>query len=204
MNILGLDMATKKSGYSIFKDNKLCQYGLIEISDDNVGYIEEIKEILINEYGYNKEILSYLFKWQIRSQYMKVKVIDIIKNNNIDKIICEDVTEELKNASTLKWLSVLQGLLTEISINYNIPIIFFSPDQWRRNVEIDLYYNENGKKKRKQREQLKKDSIELANKTFGLELIWKSPTSKFNEDDIADAINIAYSQIIDKKSFGRK
>ena len=51
---------------------------------------------------------------------------------------------------------------------------------------------------------MKKSSVEYANKTFGLELAWKSKTSKFNQDDLADAINVAFSQIIDKKQFGRR
>ena len=38
-------------------------------------------------------------------------------------------------------------------------------------------------------------SIDYANKTFNINLVWKSNTSKFNEDDIADSLNIAWSQI---------
>ena len=53
---------------------------------------------------------------------------------------------------------------------------------------------------------MKQSSIEYANKTFSLDLMWKSKTSKYNQDDIADAINIAYSQIKPKNNnaFGRK
>ena len=35
----------------------------------------------------------------------------------------------------------------------------------------------------------------LVNNLFGLDLVYKSPSSKFNQDDIADSINIAWSQI---------
>ena len=42
---------------------------------------------------------------------------------------------------------------------------------------------------------MKKKSIEKANKLYGLNLIYKSPTSKYNEDDISDSILIGYSQI---------
>ena len=51
---------------------------------------------------------------------------------------------------------------------------------------------------------MKKSSVEYANKTFGLDLVWKSKSSKYNQDDLADAINVCYSQIIDKKQFGRR
>ena len=39
----------------------------------------------------------------------------------------------------------------------------------------------------------KKISVDYANHTFGLDLIYKSPSSKSNQDDIADAINIGWS-----------
>ena len=43
---------------------------------------------------------------------------------------------------------------------------------------------------------MKKKSVELVNKEFGLNLKWISKSSKFNEDDISDSILIAYSQIL--------
>ena len=42
----------------------------------------------------------------------------------------------------------------------------------------------------------------MANKEFNLSLVYKSPSSKFNEDDISDAILLGKSQI-DKKIFGK-
>ena len=44
-------------------------------------------------------------------------------------------------------------------------------------------------------------SVDYANNLFDLELVYKSPTSKFNQDDIADSINIAWSQIGDVKQY---
>ena len=44
-------------------------------------------------------------------------------------------------------------------------------------------------------------SVDYVNQTFGLDLIYKSPTSKFNQDDIADSINIAWSQIGDVQEY---
>ena len=38
-------------------------------------------------------------------------------------------------------------------------------------------------------------SVDYVNNLFGLDLVYKSPSSKFNQDDIADSINIAWSQI---------
>ena len=49
---------------------------------------------------------------------------------------------------------------------------------------------------------MKKSSIEYANKTFEINLKWVSPSSKKNEDDIADAINVCWSQIKPKSNRG--
>ena len=40
-------------------------------------------------------------------------------------------------------------------------------------------------------------SIDLVNEMFGIDLAWKSFSSKKNQDDIADAINIVSSVIFD-------
>ena len=40
-------------------------------------------------------------------------------------------------------------------------------------------------------------SIDLVNEVFGIDLVWKSFSSKKNQDDIADAINIVSSIIFD-------
>ena len=45
------------------------------------------------------------------------------------------------------------------------------------------------------RAEMKRKSIEKANDLFGLNLVWKSDSSKFNQDDQSDAILIAYSQV---------
>ena len=81
----------------------------------------------------------------------------------------------------------------------NLKVSFIGVSQWRSALGLFT-----GTRKGTTREEMKKSSVEYANKTFGLELAWKSKTSKFNQDDLADAINVAFSQIIDKKQFGRR
>ena len=44
---------------------------------------------------------------------------------------------------------------------------------------------------------LKKAAVDKANNLFNLQLSWVKPKSKKNDDDIAEAILIAYSQIKD-------
>ena len=52
-----------------------------------------------------------------------------------------------------------------------------------------------GTKEGTKRTEMKRKSIEKVNELFGLGLVWKSPSSVRNQDDIADAVLVAYSQI---------
>lgn len=176
MITLGLDMASKKSGYSLFYDKELVEYGLWEIPN-----AEEID-------------------WRNRIIWMSNQLNNYINKHKIDKIFIEDVPLRLENPQTLKILSALQGAIISICTLNDIEIKFISVSKWRS--DLGLF---NGTKKGTEREELKKSSIDYANKTFGLNLVWKSKSSKFNQDDIADSINVAYSQIKnDRKTFGRR
>ena len=69
--------------------------------------------------------------------------------------------------------------------------ISVSENEWRSKVGLFT-----GNRNDTKRDEMKRKSIEMANKEFGLNLKWISKSSKKNEDDISDAILIAYSQII--------
>lgn len=172
MVTLGLDLSSKKSGYSLFIDNKLIEYGLWENNNDD---------------------------WRERIIYMSNQLDTYIKTHKIDRVIVEDVPLDTVNPKTLKILSALQGTVITVCEMHNMRAEFISVSTWRSSLGLF-----NGKRDGTRREVLKKESIEYANKTFGLELVWKSKTSKFNQDDIADSINVAWSQIKPKKSFGRR
>lgn len=91
---------------------------------------------------------------------------------------------------TLLKLGAVQGLILALCAQYNIQVKFLSPADWRR--EVGLY---DGTREGTKRDELKKKSIEKANQLFGLDLAWVAPKSSKNEDDVADAIMIAYSQV---------
>ncbi len=138
--------------------------------------------------------------WRGRVLWMSERLDNFIKTHKIDQIFIEDVPLSNKNPMTLKMLSALQGsVLTVCKLN-DIKCEFIGVSQWRSALGL-FTGTRNGTK----REEMKKSSIEYANKTFGLNLIYKSPTSKFNSDDISDAINVAWSQIRIKPTvqFGR-
>lgn len=173
MVTLGLDMSSKKSGYSLFYNTQLIEYGLWENDSDN---------------------------WRDRIIYMANQLNDFIKKHNIDNIYIEDVPLSTANPQTLKILSALQGCILSVCATNSINVNFISVSAWRS--ALGLF---NGTRKGTEREEMKKSSVDYANKTFNLNLIWKSKSSKFNQDDIADSINVAWSQIKPKeRGFGRR
>ncbi|MEG1621675.1 MAG: hypothetical protein RR322_07170, partial [Oscillospiraceae bacterium] len=135
---------------------------------------------------------------------------EYIKGHNVEFVYCEDVPPVLDNSQTVKILSALQGCVISICNINNIPIEFVSLG-WKNDIGINLTHSKQCKDFQKKckvecpellskfksavKAVEKKMSVEYANKTYGLDLIWKSPTSKYNQDDIADSINIATSQI---------
>jgi hypothetical protein len=90
-------------------------------------------------------------------------------------------------------------MIVSICATKNLKVSFIGVSQWRSSLGLFT-----GKRKDTTREMMKQSSVEYANKTFGLDLVWKSKSSKFNDDDLSDAINVAYSQLIEHKQFGRR
>lgn len=173
MIVCGLDMSSKKSGYSLFQDNQLIDYGIWQPPDD-------------------------ISNWRDRVLWMGEQLNQYISNRHIDKIYIEDVPLINKNPQTLHILSCLQGVILGLITAHNISVDFIAVSKWRSDLGLFT-----GKRKDTERELMKQSSIEYANKKFDLQLNWVSKCSKKNDDDIADAINIAYSQI-KPNAFGRK
>jgi len=130
--------------------------------------------------------------WRERLILQAPKLKEIIEKYKPQKIVMEDVP--LNSQGGLKILVVLgavQGLVLGIASSLNVPIRFVTPNEWRSKVGLFT-----GNRTDTKREEMKRRSVEMANQEFGLNLQWISKSSKKNEDDISDAILIAYSQII--------
>ena len=140
-----------------------------------------------------EELIAY-GRLQPKQQDWRERIIeqaDLLKNLIVRyspaKIVVEDVPLMGKGGNkVLVQLGAVQGML----LTLGLPLHFITPSQWRS--IIGLF---DGTVKGTQRNEMKKKSIEKANKLYGLNLIYKSPTSKYNEDDISDSILIGYSQI---------
>lgn len=118
------------------------------------------------------------------------KVFDkIIQKYRPEKIYMEDVPMKDGKATILK-LGSVQGMAICLASQYDIDIYFLLPSEWRS--DLGLY---DGTRQGTHREVLKKKAVETANKLFDLELLWVKEKSKRNEDDEAEALLIAYSQI---------
>lgn len=189
--VLGLDMSSHKSGYALFINDKLSDYGLWQLDNKTEP------------------------DWRHRIAYMADCVTQYCIDNCVDEIYVEDVPPIMENSQTIKVLSALQGMLIACATLHNINIHFIPVKTWKQKIGINLVSSKaNNACKKKIKESFGKDatknlnkvkgwtkawekklSVDYVNYTFGLGLTYKSPTSKFNDDDIADSINIAWSQI---------
>ena len=195
--ILGLDMSSQKSGYALFIDGKLSDYGLWELS-------------------HNDET-----DWRNRIAYMADCVAQYCVDNNVQQIYVEDVPPTIENSQTVKVLSALQGMVIAIGVSQDINVEFIPVKTWKQKIGINLTSskaNSDCKKKIKElrpksktkdlnkvkswvKAQEKKMSVDYVNNLFNINLVYKSPSSKFNDDDISDAINIVWSQIGNVKAY---
>lgn len=195
--VLGLDMSSHKSGYALFVNKELVDYGEWEMTNAQES------------------------DWRKRIAFMANCVGQYCVHHDVDVIYAEDVPPTLENSQTVKVLSALQGMLIAISILNDIDINFIPVKTWKQKIGINLASSKaNNACKKRIKESFGKDatknlnkvkswtkawekklSVDYANHVFGLDLIYKSPSSKFNNDDIADSINIAWSQIGSVKEY---
>lgn len=188
-NILSIDPSSSCTGYALFQDKKLIDYGCW-----NLKNIEE------------KD-------WRKRISFMAEHISNYCNTHQVDYIVSEDVVPSVQNSQTVKILSALQGMLISLGVAHNIPIEFVSVTTWKNKLGVQIDKSSEGRamtkkvkvNKPKSYDKFhgwvkgygKKISVDYANYTFGLDLVYVSPSSKKNQDDIADAINIGYSVICD-------
>lgn len=153
MKILSLDLSTKSSGYLVGEDKQLITSGCITAS--------------------SKDVIQRIVK--MRSQIQK-----LIKDNNIQKIIMQEVRPQY-NSHTGKVLMWLQAaiVIAAHEINPKIQCIFINPTQWRAALKI------------KQGRGIKRDNLKLQD----IQYVKDKYGIKVNDDE-ADAICIfdAYHQ----------
>lgn len=134
--------------------------------------------------------------WREKIQQEWFIFSQIFEKYRPQKVYMEDVPMKDGKPTILK-LGAVQGMAICLAAQYGAEIQFLLPSEWRSG--LNLY---DGTRQGTHREVLKKGAVETANKLFGLDLLWVKEKSKKNEDDEAEALLIAYSQIKERK-FGR-
>jgi len=108
--LLSLDLSSYSSGWSVFKDGKLIDY----------GYIYQPKSE----------------KWDVgRINYMKNEIQKIIEDYGINCVAMEDVI--LKNKYTLYVLSKLQGVIADLLYSQDIRFMLINPLEWKTDLNIN-------------------------------------------------------------------
>ena len=113
MRVLALDQASRVSGWAIFDEENLEQYGKIDVSK-----YYELGERL----------------HQIRKRVKK-----IIEDEQIDLIILEDIYldgERINNVQTFKALAEVFGVLYELCIDLEKPVEAVLAKTWRSTLDI--------------------------------------------------------------------
>lgn len=134
--------------------------------------------------------------WRNRIEQEWILFSQIFEKYHPQKIYIEDVPMKDGKPTILK-LGSVQGMAICLAAQYGAEIKFLLPSEWRSG--LNLY---DGTREGTHRDVLKRKAVETANKLFNLNLKWVKEKSKKNEDDEAEALLIAYSQI-KKRKFGR-
>ena len=172
MEILGVDAATKKTGYGIInaETGALVDYGLIKTSSDDVR--DRMKEI-----------------------YFKLK--EIIQRNDIKVVVVEDIpVNNHSNLKTGKDLSILHGVILGVCFEQCLPWVVYAPSSWRS--VVGTY---DGTREGTKREIQKQVAVDKVNKLYNLNLHYFVRDTKENQsdDDKAEAILIARSFYLNER-----
>ena len=172
MAILGIDAATKKTGYSLLDETtgKLIEFGLIRTNSDDV-------------------------KERMREIYFELK--DIMTNNDIKVVVVEDIpVNNHANLKTGKDLSILHGAILGICFEQCLPWVVYAPSGWRS--RMNLYDGTRAGMKRAVQKELAVDKVnELYNLNFNYYI--RDTKTKQSDDDVAEAILIARAYFLEKK-----
>ena len=111
-NLLALDQASVTSGYAVFKDGNLVDYGKFTFNDDVIA--ERLVKI-------------------------RAKVIELIEKHNIDEVAFEDIQMQgnvTNNVQTFKVLSEVFGVVSEVLQERKMKYTVVMSGTWKSTLEI--------------------------------------------------------------------
>ena len=111
MKILALDQATATSGWSIWLDGQLTDFGKFSFDDDDI------------------------FK-RIHKVCTQLRILMI--QHKPDKVVFEDIQMQgqVNNVSTFQKLAQLQGAIAETCITNDVPFSILRPVEWRATCNL--------------------------------------------------------------------
>lgn len=113
MRILALDQSSRVSGWALFDDDELIEYGKIDLSNE-----PQIGE---------------------RLHKLRCLIRDMIQELKIEKVILEDIYmdgQKINNVQTFKILAEVFGVLFELCIALNIPVEAVLAGTWKSTLNI--------------------------------------------------------------------
>lgn len=114
MKILALDQSSRVTGWAIFDNGALEKYGKFNAYD--VG--EDMGKRLV---------------------YIRSKVVDLIKNNNIEHVYFEEIQLQNtvgNNVVTFKTLAYVQAVIIELLYDLGIPYTIVASSSWKSTLGI--------------------------------------------------------------------
>lgn len=112
MKILALDQASRTTGFSIYEDGKLIQYGKFTFTDTDFA---------------------------IRLNKIRNKLKSIISENKIEAILFEDIQLQdsaNNNVDTFKKLASVHAIVSELAVDMKIPASAVYSTVWKSGVGV--------------------------------------------------------------------
>ena len=128
--------------------------------------------------------------WRDRIMDETLELAALIREYHPRVIIAEDLPLK-PGANTLQKLGAVHGMILSLCAGFRIKPMFILPTNWRH--ELGMF---DGTRAGMKRDVMKEKAVYMANKQFGLDLQWISPTSSKNDDDVAEAVLIGWSYVI--------
>lgn len=111
--ILALDQATSNTGWCLFKDEKLEDYGVVRTSGYETQKINDMKNWLNN----------------------KIQELQLIPDSELT-VVLEDIQLQRNDVRTFKVLAHLQGVLMNVTYKAEVPTAIYYSSEWKSTCEI--------------------------------------------------------------------
>lgn len=112
MTLLALDQATVTTGWAIFKDNELFEYGKFTATQNDIGD---------------------------RLHYIRNQVKSLINQYEVDEVVFEDIQLQnnvVNNVDTFKKLAEVFGVIYELCVDLKLPRTAILASSWKSTLGI--------------------------------------------------------------------